>query len=1066
MTDIIRLQQQLKEEKKARLKAEQGLQEKNALVDLLLQNSESLAIISVDPDLNITRFNTGAEKIFNKEAHEVLGKTVLESGIIKKHKESELLQALDAAKQGGEFPFDLKYRNKGDTRLINARITALTDAWGNFSGYVFFSTDITEKTRAEQRLVLQSEALEAAADAIGIINRAGQVIWINTAFETLTGYTKEEVIGKNPRILKSGKHSPEFYKTLWETVTAGKVWQHEITNKRKDGSFYVEEMTITPVKNPAGRVEDYIVIKRDVTLRKAEQQALSDSKDQLAAVVSASQAGVVILSMDGCVEEANPEYVRLSGFRQLEEIQGRSILEWTYPRDRLRLQEEIARCIETGGLDHLDIDLINTQGKITPVETSAKTIELKGQPKIVAVCRDISSRKETLQALEESKEAAESANQAKSEFLANMSHEIRTPLNGAMGMLSLLEQTRLDTKQRDYVEMAMISMESLLTIINDILDFSKIEAGMLDLESKPIHLEHELERLIKPFTAQAEEKNLELILNVDPLIPNTVMGDSLRLKQILDNLLSNAFKFTRQGHVHVRADLKKRTQSRAEIIIQVEDTGIGIPEEKQEQIFDYFTQADTSTTRKFGGTGLGLAICRQLSRLMQRSITVASHPGQGAVFSLHLDLPTAEGIDLALPGLEFLHFHRVLVLDHNPTARDAICRPLTYYDVPNQAVQTPLQALNALEMAHQKGAAFDLAVIAHSMPEMEAREFATLVRSKPHLSQTRLIISGPRQLLAQKEIIQAQGFTGFIPKPAGTHTLMAILGIAVTDQSGELITPEHLRPKAASPPSPVALDGKGIKLLLAEDNPINQLAAREILRQIGISGIDLAENGNQAVEMVRAKDYDLVLMDVQMPLMDGLEATRKIRNWEATQRKGLRHTPIVALTANALAGDMDTCLEAGMDAYISKPIRREKLIEVLKKWIPPQVDYPGEDALEEAPQTTVFDHGAALKRYDGDQGVLKMILDEFILQAHKMLPAIAQALEEESWQEAASNFHALKGGASYIEAHGFMAVARDAESLCRSKEPESARPLFSALELELKHFESEISAICWDEEKT
>ena len=936
MTELCTLKRQLTEERQARQAAELRLAEKTALMDSLLGNTDGLAVIIAAPDLTITHFNPGAEKIFHRSAGDVMGSSLTDICLFEFAPQGNCALALENAREHGSTVFNLKQGNGIDTRQFQIRLIALRNSQETISGYGVFLTDITDKARAEQRMELQSEALEAAADAIGLIDKSGRILWANKAFETLTGYTKAELIGKNPRVLKSGKHPASFYQDLWKTVTAGKVWQKEIINRRKDNSLYVEEMTITPVQNALGRVEDYIVIKRDISRHKKAQEELRKSK-----------------------------------------------------------------------------------------------------------------------------EAAESANQAKSEFLANMSHEIRTPLNGAMGMLSLLEDSQLTPKQQEYVDMAAFSMESLLTIINDILDFSKIEAGMLALEATPFHLEQDLERLIIPFTASAEEKQLELLLSVDPRIPQMVIGDRVRLKQILDNLLSNAFKFTRQGHVRVNVQLDRLTDRGAHLCIQVEDTGIGIPHEKQEQIFDYFTQADTSITRKFGGTGLGLAICRRLSSLMDARLSVASTPGQGSAFTLELCLPVTDTAPIALPCFDILSFQRVLILDDNPTARNDIDRCLDHYQIQHTLTATFFDALSALEKAHKTNAPFDIAVIDNTITGMEGKEFAALVRTRPHLADTRLILTGPRTLLNQADRLQALGFRAVIPKPSSCSTFMAILGLTAASTAPGLITPERFGPKR-DPMDATTLDGEGLSLLLAEDNPINQKAAQGILIKIGFSRIDLAPDGRRAVEMVRSKDYDLVLMDVQMPGMDGLEATRKIRQWEKDQRRGKRHTPIIALTANAMTGDRDTCLEAGMDAHITKPIRRDTLVQVLRKWVSPVTGQPTIQAVpptvnEEEETLPVFDREAALDRYEGDGQVLQMILDEFIQQAREMIPAIGRALEEGDWQAAAADLHALKGGASYIEAKRFLEAARDMEAQCLSPEPETARALFARLETELKEFETQTS---------
>jgi PAS domain S-box-containing protein len=661
-------------------------------------------------------------------------------------------------------------------------------------------------TAAEVRRLKQ--AVEQSPTTVMITDLEGRIEYVNATFQTLTGYTPEEVLGLSPAFLQSGLHPPVFFQDLWQTLKEGRIWRGELRNRKKNGELYWEKATISPVLNDVGEPTSYLAVKEDITEHKRTQEALVQSERRYQELVEHQGEGFGIVDANERFTFVNPAAETTFGVPP-GTLAGRLITDFLAEGALASLQEQ-TRQRQDGNRSTYELQIERPDGAVRTLLVTAtpRWDEAGGVTGTFGVFRDITDRKVMEEAMHGARTAADAANQAKSAFLANMSHEIRTPLNAVLGFLHLLRETPLTVQQQDFLDKASVSAKDLMGIINDILDFSKIEAGRVKVEQLPFALGETLDNLVATLSGKAAEKGLELVLDLEPGLPAVLQGDALRLGQILRNLGSNALKFTPEGEVRVAVRSLPAATGGLRLSFQVSDTGIGMTPEEMSGLFQPFTQADDSTTRRFGGTGLGLAISRRLAQLMGGEIAVASRPGAGSDFTL------------TLPFL-----------------------------VPETLPETPA--------LHQPVA------------------------------------------------------------------------------NGKLL--------------------EGAKVLLVEDNPLNRQLATVVLQRAG-AVVTLAMDGAQAVERVRTGDYDVVVMDLQMPVMGGYEATRQIRRLPA-------RTPllIIALTADAVVDVRERVLAAGMDACLTKPIEPGLLVRTVASALR-RVPAPGagEGPAPAPPLTAARPDGAAL----------------------------------------------------------------------------------------------------------
>jgi PAS domain S-box-containing protein len=672
----------------------------------------------------------------------------------------------------------------------------------------------------------------------------------------------------------------------------------------------------------------------------------------------------------------------------------------------------------------------------------------------IAVARDVTQHKRSEEALRLAREAAEAASHAKSSFLARMSHEIRTPMNGVLGMTELLLETGLSSTQRKYAETVQRSGQNLLGIINDLLDFSKIEAGKLELENVDMDMRRTIEDVVDLLAERAHAKGLELACSIPADLVTDVRGDPLRLGQILTNLVGNAIKFTEQGSVVIRVASIEQTAKKLTMRFDVSDTGVGISLEAQSRIFDEFSQADGSTTRKHGGSGLGLAISKQLVEMMGGAIQVESAPGAGSTFSFTASFEKQEDARAAPMGM--LTGVRALIVESTAINRGILHSQMSNWGMTNRVALTPEQAMDLLVQAGARGAPYDIAIIDLGLPGMDALELARSIRARADIAKVRLVMLTRRQV----DIRNARdaGYDACLSKPVRQTVLYECLVNVMAGQPQETVA-------AAAVSEPVNTAPAGLRgnILLVEDNLINQQVALGILQIQGYN-VTVVSNGREALEAHAQGAFDLILMDCHMPEMDGFEATREIRGRERMST-GTR-MPIIALTANAMAQDREECLNAGMDDHLSKPFSMQTLQDMLDRWMPKAASAPANDA--EPAARAGGKAGEVLDRQvldqlrkvltNGKPELLSRVINLYLAESPKLVQKLRQAAVASDAPELARAAHSLKSSSGNVGARALSRYCEDVEASVRRADTEEARRIVAQIETEHRRVQTALGA--------
>jgi two-component system sensor histidine kinase/response regulator len=1124
------------------------------MLSMAVEQSPNTVLIT-DLEANTVYVNDAFTRITGYSRDEMLGHNprILKSGKTPTATYDAMWTALTAGKAWtGEL---INRTRDGNEQIHSTTIVPIRGEDGKVYQYVAVKEDVTAQRRQEDQLRKLSLAVDQSPESIVITNLDARIEYVNQAFIRNTGYTWEEAIGANPRVLQSGHTPLATYQDMWATLTRGQAWRGELYNARKDGSHYVEHAIIAPVRQPDGKVTHYLAIKEDVTEKKRmadELDAYRSSLEQqvvvrtaeLAAVVQEQNAlfdsagvGIILirnmtivrcnhrldemfgyasgelvdqpvqclyptdisfqerldqgiprlvrgetyvsedrgLRKDGSqiwarssahlldvtdpfrgliviIEDTSAERAMLDALRLAHEeqqaifdsaavgmalIRNRTIVRSNIRMDELlgyepgeqigkpariwyaddatydRVGKDGYAVVWGGDTDRRELQLMRKDGSVLWVRMSSRAIDVSQPSKgVVVIIEDTTTERAAVQAIRKAQEMAEEAARIKADFLANMSHEIRTPMNAIMGMTHLVLKTELTTRQRQYLTKIQDASKHLLGIINDILDFSKIEAGKMSVEHIDFELDKVLDNVVNLIADRATAKGLELILDVASDVPNHLVGDPLRIGQVLINYANNAVKFTERGEIAIRVRATTETDHELLLHFSVQDTGQGIATEHQQNLFQSFQQADSSTTRRFGGTGLGLAIAKRLTELMGGMVGVESQPGKGSTFWFTARLGKGKEDARSLLPDPDLRGRRVLVVDDNDYAREVVADMLRSMTFVVGMAASGKAAVAEIQRASAMQEPYEIVFLDWQMPGMDgiatAHEIRRMPLSKlPHL----IMITAHGREEVHKPADQA-GIEDILTKPLNPSLLFDTVMHALA--TAHLERAETTRPEA--PRASQALTAiQGARILLVEDNALNQEVATAFLQELGLE-VDIADNGRIAVDKVKAGRYDAVLMDMQMPVLDGLAATREIR-----QLPGQDHLPILSMTANALAEDRQRCIEAGMNDHMTKPIDPELLTQKLLQWIRPRDQaLPAAAEQHRAPGTEPpglpfldgiegLDARLGLHQAMGREKLYLSLLEKFVQGGRDWSARMTAALEQPDWASARLLAHTLKG---------------------------------------------------------
>jgi PAS domain S-box-containing protein len=1021
------------------------------------------AILSVTLDGVITSWNAGAERMFGYDAADIIGQSVLR--ICPAECAEETLRNIARVREGERpRPFEAVRLHKDGTPVtVLTTISPIKDATGRIAGASGILRDIGERRRIEEELVQARDDAKARADELrAVLDAATEVAFIatdatgvittfNSGAEALLGHAAADVVGRHtPAILhleaEVAEHGRQLtaqygrpidgFDVFVENARRGVPDSREWTYVRKDGSHVPVQLIVTARRDVTGTIVGFLGVAIDLSARRRAEAALEASRRQFDDIRFALDRSAIVSITDGngCLTYVNDKVCEISRYSR-EELIGQNPRVMNSGRHPTEFFRDLWHTVLSGRIWHGEICNKAKDGSLYWVDTTITPfLAADGTPyQFVVIRHDITARKQLEEELVKARDTALRASQAKAKFLAAMSHEIRTPMNAVIGMTGLLLGTELTSHQRELAETVRNSSDYLLSVINDILDFSKIEAGKLHLEASTFELRQVIESTIELMALAAHHKGLELGAVIPPATPRFVIGDPGRLRQVLLNLVSNAVKFTDHGEVIVYVDVEAQDDATVTLRLRVCDTGIGMSGEVIGRLFRAFTQGDASTTRRFGGTGLGLAISKRLTELMDGEIAVVSSPGKGSTFSVRLRLPkgTAAAAADELPR-DLLRGIRVLIVDDSACNRTILGAQLDHFDITHASAASGQEALDLLQRTAGTEEAFGVVLLDMLMPLMDGLETAQAIRSDARLDDLKIVVLSSLGQVVDRRELDERGIAALVTRPVKQAVLADTLGALSRPAPATQIRAGAISDRQTRAPRPF------FRILVAEDNSVSQRVARMQLRSLGYEP-DIVGNGQEALDAVSRIPYDLVLMDCQMPEVDGFEATARLRRLE-----GGRHTPVIAMTANAMGGDRELCLQAGMDDYIAKPVRIEELEAAILRW------------------DRDFDPAAlaTLQQLAGDEGEAEIqdLMNEFVHSTSQGVDALSAAVTAGNAEAVHERAHAIKGAAGTLGALAIQRVAARLEDLGRGGNLDGAAEQVAALGDELARVAERLGA--------
>ncbi len=931
--------------------------------------------------------------------------------------------------------------------------------------------EIAERKQVEESL---SEALAAHQSLIDSLplncfrkDLEGHIISANSRFCETIGRPPSEVIGKTDFDLFPFEQARKYRADDLHVVQSGEVLEDIESHVTSHGDKLFVQVLKAPAKDARNNIVGVQGMFWDVTYREHAEEARRRSDARFRRLVESNVIGVIIARLDGSLTDANEAFLRMVGYTRAELEDGTLRWDTITPAEYRALDEQaVAKLKVQGSCQPFEKEYVRRDGERVSVLVGVTMLE-GSEEECICFVLDITERKRMENELKVAKEAADMANRAKGQFLANMSHEIRTPMNAIIGMTEVVLNTPLNAEQREYLTMVLDSGEALLSIINDILDFSKIEAGKLVLEETQFDLREALGDTMKAMALRAHAKQLEIACDVDPRLPEAVIGDLGRLRQVIINLVGNAVKFTERGEVVLALRLESQDDDSLQVVFSVRDTGIGIAQDKQNIIFSAFEQADTTMTRRFGGTGLGLAITARLVELMRGRMWVESRSGEGSTFWFTSQFGRVRGASPpARVAPADVRGTRVLVVDDSVTHRRILERMLDNWEIEHREATRADQALEILLEAAQSEGPIDLVLTDAKMPRQDGFSLVRAIKERPELHDTRIIMLTSGDRPSDVRLCEQLGVEGHLMKPVKQSEVFDAV-VSALNAGGRRISLQVTAQDVPLPQLPP------LDILLAEDSVVNQRLACALLEKEG-HRITIAGNGHDAIQAFQRRPFDLVLMDVQMPEIDGLEATRQLRKWEA-EHGG--HVPIVAMTAHAMKGDRDRCIEAGMDDYIAKPIRARELFVTLARALRCRGGESEEvtkssaataSALRDAPtngapnakdvQRFGVDWDAAVEALGGKPDLLADLIKIYLEEGPKLFRDIEQACGRGDARALKLAAHTLKGSSRYFGDNPVVDLSFVLEKLGATEDLSKAPAVVAQLKIALDQLLTVIEA--------